>query len=135
MPIVRYGEKLNVLVAAKGHPYPRDPFMAIFDEMEGISASLVEQPAVQSLMNPGGMKGFDALVLYDMPGLDFRSSNGPRFVEPSGEFKSGFRALLDSGIGIVALHHASVAEKKLSRVKAWFERSNGVTESSKTSNR
>jgi type 1 glutamine amidotransferase len=104
MPIVRYGEKLNVLVAAKGHPYLRDPFMAMFDEMEGVSASLVEQPAVQNLMNPDGMKGFDALVLYDMPGIDFR--NGARFVEPSEDFKRGFRALLDSGFGIVALHHA-----------------------------
>lgn len=106
MPIVRYGEKLNVLVAAKGHPYLRDPFMAMFDEMDGVAASLVEQPAVQGLMNPGGMKGFDALVLYDMPGLDFRSENPPRIVEPSEDFKSGFRALLDSGFGIVALHHA-----------------------------
>ena len=35
MPIVRYGEKLNVLVAAKGHPYLRDPFMAMFDETGG----------------------------------------------------------------------------------------------------
>lgn len=104
MPVVRYGEKLNVLVAAKGHPYLRDPFMAMFDEMEGVSASLAEQPAVQALMNPAGMKGFDALVLYDMPGIDFR--NGARFVEPSEDFKRGFRALLDSGFGIVVLHHA-----------------------------
>jgi type 1 glutamine amidotransferase len=106
VPIVRYGEKLNVLVAAKGHPYLRDPFMAMFDEMEGVSASLVEQPAVQRLMNPDGMKGFDALVLYDMPGIDFRAPNGPRFVEPTEDFKQGFRALLDSGFGVVALHHA-----------------------------
>ncbi|HSC61250.1 MAG TPA: hypothetical protein VLC29_08450, partial [Rhizomicrobium sp.] len=104
MPIIRYGETLNVLVAAKGHPYLRDPFMAMFDEMDGVSASLVEQPAVQRLMNPEGMEGVDAVVLYDMPGIDFR--NGARFIEPSEDFKRGFRALLDSGIGIIALHHA-----------------------------
>lgn len=106
MPIIRYGEKLNVLVAAKGHPYSRDSFMAIFDEMEGVSASLVEQPAAARLMNPDGMKGFDALVLYDMPGLDFRSADVPRYVEPDEWFKQGFLELLDSGIGVVALHHA-----------------------------
>jgi len=106
MPIVRYGEKLNVLVAAKGHPYMRDPFMAIFDEMEGVSASLVEQPAAMRLMNSGGMKGFDVLVLYDMPGLDFRAGNPPAFVEPDEVFKRGFLDLLNSGIGVVALHHA-----------------------------
>ncbi|HSM96727.1 MAG TPA: ThuA domain-containing protein [Rhizomicrobium sp.] len=106
MPIVRYGEPLNVLVAAKGHPYLRDPFMAMFDEMEGVAASLVEQPAVQLLMNPLGMAGYDALVLYDMPGIDFRAADGPRFVEPAEALKRGLRALLDSGKGIVALHHA-----------------------------
>ena len=106
MPVVKYGETLNVLAIAKGHPYLRDPFMAIFDDMTGISASLVEQPAAQLLMNPEGMKGFDALVLYDMPGLDFRKPNPPQFVEPGEVFKAGFRALLDKGCGVVALHHA-----------------------------
>ena len=106
MPIIRYGERLNVLVAAKGHPYSRDPFMAMFDEMEGVSVSLVEQPAAMRLMNPESMKGLDALVLYDMPGLDFRAAEGPAFVKPDEDFKRGFRAMLDAGIGVVALHHA-----------------------------
>ena len=106
MPIVRYGEQLNVLVVAKGHPYLRDPFMAIFDEMEGVASTLVEQPLAARLMNPEGMKGFDALVLYDMPGVDFRVADPPRAVEPDEDFKRGFRALLDSSFGVVALHHA-----------------------------
>lgn len=106
MPIVRYGEPLNVLVAAKGHPYLRDPFMAIFDAMEGIAATLVEQPLAARLMSPAGMQGFDALVLYDMPGLDFRKPDPPQYLEPDEDFKHGFRALLDSGKGVVALHHA-----------------------------
>ncbi|MGZ6021033.1 MAG: ThuA domain-containing protein [Rhizomicrobium sp.] len=106
MPIIRYGEKLNVLVAAKGHPYLRDPFMAMFEEMQGVSATLVEQPVAAQLMNPDDMKGFDALVLYDMPGVDFRVADPPRYVEPGEDFKKGFRALLESGFGVVALHHA-----------------------------
>jgi hypothetical protein len=106
MPIVRYGEPLNVLVVAKGHPYLRDPFMAMFDTMGGIACTLVEQPAAQRLMSIEGMKGFDALVLYDMPGLDFRAPEAGAPVAPDPEFQKKFVALLDHGIGVVALHHA-----------------------------
>jgi type 1 glutamine amidotransferase len=106
VPAIRYGEPLNVLVAAKGHPYLRDPFMAMFDTLPGIACALVEQPAVQRLMNPEGMRGFDALVLYDMPGLDFAAPERPGYVEPDPAFQAGFLALLDAGIGVVALHHA-----------------------------
>lgn len=107
MPVVRYGQPLNVLVAAKGHPYLRDPFMRLFDELPGVAATLVEQPAVQQLMSPAGMAGFDVLVLYDMPGLDFAAADPPAYVAPDPAFKAGFRALLDEGrVGIVALHHA-----------------------------
>ncbi|MEO8812562.1 MAG: ThuA domain-containing protein [Caulobacteraceae bacterium] len=106
MPTIRYGEGLNVLVAAKGHPYLRDSFMAIFDTMPGIACTRVEQPAAARLMNPEGMAGFDALVLYDMPGVDFAAADPPAFVAPDAAFKAGFLALLDSGKGVVALHHA-----------------------------
>ncbi len=104
MPVVRYGEPLNILVVAKGHPYLRDPFMGIFDQLPGIACSLVEQPAAQRLMKPDAMRGYDALVLYDMPGIDF--ARGPAFSEPDEAFKEGFLALLDQGKGVVALHHA-----------------------------
>jgi type 1 glutamine amidotransferase len=52
------------------------------------------------------MEGFDALVLYDMPGLDFAAPERPAYVEPDPEFKAGLLALLDAGKGVVALHHA-----------------------------
>jgi type 1 glutamine amidotransferase len=104
MPAIRYGEPLNVLVGAKGHPYLRDPFMAIFDQIPGIACTLVEQPAIQKLMNPEAMAGFDAIVLYDMPGINFAKGAAP--VEPDAVFKAGLLALLDAGKGIVALHHA-----------------------------
>ena len=106
MPAIRYDEPLNVLVAAKGHPYLRDPFMAMFDNLPGIACTLVEQPAIQRLMNPRGMKGFDALVLYDMPGLNFAAPEHPGYVEPNEEFKAGLLELLEQGKGVVALHHA-----------------------------
>lgn len=98
MPVVRYGQPLNVMVAAKGHPYQRDPFMAMFDDLPGVACTLVEQPLAARLMNPDGMKGFDALVLYDMPGLDFGAADRPAYVEPDEAFKAGFLALLDRGL-------------------------------------
>jgi hypothetical protein len=106
LPVIRYGEALNVLVAAKGHPYLRDPFMAVFDGLAGMACTLVEQPAAARLMNPKGMAGFDVLVLYDMPGIDFAAQDGPRFVAPDPEFQEGIISLLEAGKGVVALHHA-----------------------------
>jgi hypothetical protein len=106
MPILRYGEPLNVLVAVKGHPFDRTAFGAIFDEMPGVAAAIVDQPAAARLMSPEGMAGFDALVLYDMPGLDFRAAEPPALVEPPPELMAGFAALLDAGVPVVALHHA-----------------------------
>ena len=106
MTTIRYGEPLNVLVAVKGHPFDRTAFGAIFDEMEGVAAAIVDQPAAARLMTPEGMAGFDALVLYDMPGIDFRAAGGPRFIEPSAAVKAGFLAMLDAGVPVVALHHA-----------------------------
>jgi len=106
MPIIRYGERLNVLVAAKGHPYLRDPFMAMFDEMEDVACTLVEQPAAARMMSIESLKGFDALVLYDMPGVNFRAPSPPAFIEPDTAFKENLLRLLNSGIGVVALHHA-----------------------------
>ena len=106
MPTIKYGEPLNVLVAVKGHPFDRNALGAVFEEMEGVQASFVDQPAAGRMMNPDAMAGFDALVLYDMPGIDFRAADGPGFVEPEPQVKAGFRALLESGMGVVALHHA-----------------------------
>jgi uncharacterized protein len=74
VPLIR-SEPLNVLVAVKGHPFDRSAFGAIFDEMPGVAAAIVDQPAAGRLMSPAGMAGFDALVLYDMPGIDLPSSS------------------------------------------------------------
>ena len=54
------------------------------------------------------MRNYDAILLYDMPGLDFSSpvESRPEPVAPPPEFVEGIRALLDEGKGIVALHHA-----------------------------
>lgn len=107
MSVIRYGEPLRILVSVKGHPFDRNAFASVFEEMEGVQASFVDQPASGRLMNPEGMAGFDALVLYDMPGIDFAAAGDkPGTVEPEDSVKAGLTALLTEGKGVVALHHA-----------------------------
>ena len=107
MSVIRYGEPLKVLVSVKGHPFDRNAFASVFEDMAGVQASFVDQPAAGRLMNPDAMAGFDALVLYDMPGIDFRADGDkPGTVEPEASVKAGLRALLTKGKGVVALHHA-----------------------------
>jgi type 1 glutamine amidotransferase len=120
VPIIRYGERLNVLVAAKGHPYSRDNFMAMFDDLPGIACTLVEQPAAGLLMNPDCMRRFDALVLYDMPGLDFRAADPPGFPPPDASLVAGLRAVLHEGKGVVALHHAIAGWPAWPEYGAWL---------------
>lgn len=107
MPIIHHRAPLQCLVAVRGHPFDRTAFDEVFQAMDGISATMVDQPAAARLMNPEGMRGFDVLVLYDMPGLDFESpENPPLYKEPEVNFRSELKALLTEGKGVVALHHA-----------------------------
>lgn len=107
MPTIDYHAPLKILVAVRGHPFDRNAFAALFSDMEGVSATMVDQPAAALLMNPEGMAPFDVLVLYDMPGLDFAAeADKPGHIDPGEGFRAGFRALLDQGKGILALHHS-----------------------------
>lgn len=106
MPTIAYDAACKVLVAVRGHPFDRTAFDALFQDMAGISATMVDQPAAAQLMNPAGMAPYDALVLYDMPGLDFAGADKPGYIDPGNDLRQGFAALLEEGKGIVALHHA-----------------------------
>ncbi|MBB3957320.1 ThuA domain-containing protein [Novosphingobium sediminicola] len=106
MPIIHHHAPLRALVAVRGHPFDRTAFDAMFQAMPGVSATMVDQPAAALLMNPQGMGDFDVLVLYDMPGLDFEAEAPLAFIDPSPALRAGFRALLEQGKGVLALHHA-----------------------------
>jgi len=106
MPQIQYGRPLNALVAVKGHPFDRTAFDTLFAACDQVAVTVVDQPAAGRLMSPEGMRGFDALVLYDMPGLDFAARPRPGYVAPDPEVQAGLAALLDAGKGVVALHHA-----------------------------
>lgn len=107
MPIIHYNAPIKLLLAVRGHAFDRNALDAIFQAMDGITATVVDQPAAAQLMNPDGMAPYDALVLYDMPGLDFDATvDRPAYVDPGEAFRTGFEALLEQGKGIVALHHS-----------------------------
>lgn len=108
MSIIDYHANQRILVSVKGHPYPRDAFFEIFEAMEGVAYTAVEQPASQVFFTPAQAEPYDAFVLYDMPGIDF-STRPPVLVPPSESFKSEFLALLEQGYGFVFLHHAIAA--------------------------
>lgn len=121
MPRIDYHAPLKCLVAVRGHQFDRNALDAMFLSMAGISATMVDQPAAALLMNPDAMQSFDALVLYDMPGLDFTAEkSSPDYRELDAALKAGFAALLRQGKGIVALHHALAAWPTWTEYHQWL---------------
>lgn len=118
--VIRFHADLNVLVSVRGHPFERDLFSDIFEDMEGVAATFVDQPAAAQLMTPDGLDPYDVLCLYDMPGIDFRHEDKPRFVEPPAALKEGLAAALDAGKGVVALHHAIAGWPAWSEYADWI---------------
>jgi len=103
---LRYGADLEVLLVTKGHPFEHDAFFSVFESWRNIACSAVDQPAAQAFFNPQAAEPYDAIVLYDMPGIEFRPGGAPVLHEPPADFVAGFEALLEQGQGFVFLHHA-----------------------------
>lgn len=109
MSTINYSAANRLLVTARGHPYERDAFAAVFDGLEDFAWSLVEQPAAQYLISPKLGAWFSACVCYDMPGVDFTAANPPGVVSPDPSLQQGLTALLEAGMGMVFLHHSIAA--------------------------
>ena len=99
-------ETHHILLSVKGHPYERQAFYDIFDNMDNLDWTLVEQPASQALFNVKQAEVYDALVLYDMPGIFFHENAYPDIISPSEAYQRDFQQLVDAGHGFVFLHHA-----------------------------
>jgi hypothetical protein len=104
-----HGANLRVLLVTKGHPFARDAFHAMLDAIPDCAVTAVEHPAAEVFFSPALATPYDAIVLYDMPGIDFAQRDPLGFVPPPEALKRGWRALLASGKGIVFLHHAIAA--------------------------
>jgi len=105
----RYDTSLNVLALVGGHPFDRNAFAAMFDSMAGISVTFVDHPAAQTFYRPETFLHYQALLLYDVPGIDLYqgvTKQSPEIYPLSPEHRRGLHSLLETGIGVVALHHA-----------------------------
>lgn len=97
----------NLLVITRGHPFERDPFFEMIDSL-GFQWSHIEHPAAQDFFNGNNIQKYNAILFYDMPGLNFESSPDQKsfFINPSENFKRNFIDKLTHGIGCVFLHHS-----------------------------
>ena len=97
----------NLLVVTRGHPFERDNFFNMIDAL-GCDWSHVEHPAAQSFFKKDNLKKFDAVLFYDMPGLNFEEIDNESkfFINPPEEYKKDFLERLNEGIGCVFLHHS-----------------------------
>jgi len=99
-------DPMKILIVTKGHPFEAEPFFAVFDAL-GHDWTHVEHPDALDVLSPDRAAEFDALVMYDMPGIEFTGGEPPaRFIDPGDAFKQQYSELLDAGPGLVFLHHA-----------------------------
>lgn len=103
-------DKLNVLVVSKGHDYAHDSFIAMFDAMEGIEMTLVQQPAAQVVLQPENVESYDAVFFYDMsgiPGVGLLHDGANDTGIPPEALVRGVEGLIESGKGIFLVNHAT----------------------------
>ena len=96
----------RVLVVTGGHPFEMEPFLDVFREMDGIEWEHVQPPEAQDCFRGENAGKWDAIVCYDMQGIEFRRPEPPRFDMPPPDYASGIVEMLEAGQGIVFLHHA-----------------------------
>ena len=85
--------KIRILLTSGGHGFEAEPFYAAFDAMPGVEYTKAELPKDAGLLKPGLEKEYDCIVMYDMV----------KGFEP--EQQEAFKKLLETGIGLVSLHH------------------------------
>ncbi len=103
---------MEVLIVSKGHDYAHDSFLAMFAAMDGIRATLVEQPAAQVVLQPEHADRYDAVFFYDMcgiPGAGLVHDDASASGEPPAAYVRAVEGLLQRGTGIVLVNHATVS--------------------------
>lgn len=87
------GGKTRILLTFGGHGFDEQPFFAMFDALPDVQTTRAEMPKSAALLRPGLEKDYDCLVMYDMVAA----------ITP--EQQAAFVQLLQTGIGVVSLHH------------------------------
>lgn len=101
-------ERLRVLVVTAGHSFEAEPFFAMFDADSGIPWEGAEQPGAWSCFGAHQVGNWDAIVMYDMPGLRFTGGETIH-IDPPADYQRRFLEMLAAGQGFVFLHHAMSA--------------------------
>jgi uncharacterized protein len=93
-------DKIRVLVITGGHDYDEKEFQELFDSIPDTTTRWAAYPDAAELLRPDLADSTDVVVFYDMwvPGL-------------APEQQQAFVALLERGIGVVALHHTLAAHQ------------------------
>lgn len=93
-------QKVRVLVVTGGHDFEQKPFYALFEDIPDVVYTKAVFPAAAKLLTPALSKDYDVVVFYDMWAKGIALQHQQAFVE-----------LLQSGIGVVALHHTLAAHE------------------------
>lgn len=109
MSIINYSAPKRLLAIARGHPYEREAFAGLLHGLEEFDVCHVEQPAAQRCLGAQAARDYDAILCYDMPGIDFTAADAPRLVAPDEDFAKDYLAMLEDGVGMVFMHHAIAA--------------------------
>lgn len=101
------GNGPRLLVLTGGHPYVAESFFAVFDAIAPNRWIHRSQPDAADTLTVEGCADFDAIVFYDMPGINFTRGDPPTNTpDPTPAFVAGFAGLRAAGKGLVFLHHA-----------------------------
>jgi type 1 glutamine amidotransferase len=96
--------RLEILLFTGGHAFDREPFLAAWQSDPGLHVTHMEHPAATDAIADGRAAEFDAVVFYDMPGVDPRGPAKPDRLPPG--VREGFEEMTRRGTGLVFLHHA-----------------------------
>ncbi len=93
--------KLRVLVITGGHAYEEPQFNAMFQAIEDIQVEMAQYPEAADRLTPELADQVDVIVFYDMWVKGFTQAQ-----------QESFLALLQRGIGVLALHHTLAAHQQ-----------------------
>ena len=85
---------LRVLLTYGGHGFQQKEFFAFWDALPGVTYTKCELPKDADLLKPGLERQYDVIALYDMV----------KGFTPAQQ--QAYTNLLNSGIGLVAMHHS-----------------------------
>lgn len=99
----------RLLAITGGHRFDGDAFTRMLDAVCGELGWVwahATQPAAQRWLHPDHAGEWDAIFLYDIPGLVLARGSEPLVREPAPGVTDAIESMLARGQGVVAAHHA-----------------------------